>query len=79
MTTKCSTRMTNKTTTKEPNQYSHRLSLPWIDNPTTGVGEGETVIDVDARPKQNVGTYKDGPAIIRRLPIDREEYDLHLT
>jgi len=28
MTTKCSTSMTNKTTTKEPNQYSHRLSLP---------------------------------------------------
>ena len=33
--------------------------------------EGET----SGRPKRNVGTWKDGPAIHRRLPIDGEEYD----
>jgi len=55
----------------------HGTQAPGGDNPTTGVGEGETVIDVDAHPKRNVGTYKykDGPAIIRRLPIDGEEYE----
>ncbi len=53
----------------------HGTQAPGGDNPTTGFGEGETDIDVDARPKQNVGTYKDGPAIIRRLPIDGEEYE----
>ena len=30
MTTKRSMNMTNNTTTKEPNQYSHHLSLPWM-------------------------------------------------
>jgi hypothetical protein len=28
------------------------------------------------RPCQNVGTYKDGPAKIRRLPFDGESYEL---
>jgi len=32
-------------------------------------------ISTTGRPKQqNVGRYKDGPAIIRRLPIDGESY-----
>ena len=35
---------------------------PRGDNPNTGVGQGETVVDVEAHPKRNVGTYKDGPA-----------------
>jgi hypothetical protein len=30
-------------------------------------------------PRQNVGTYKDGPAIIRRLPIDGESYKFSLV
>jgi hypothetical protein len=32
--------------------------------------------EVARRPCQNVGTYKDGPAKIRRLPIDGESYEL---
>jgi hypothetical protein len=48
---------------------------PRGDNPNTGVGQGETVVDVEAHPKRNVGTYKDGPAKIRRLHIEGEEYE----
>ncbi len=40
------------------------IGLPVQDLPTAG------------QPRQNVGTYKDGPAIIYCLPIDGESYDL---
>ena len=53
----------------------HGIQASGGDNPTTGVSEGGTVIDIDACPKRNVGTYKDGPAIICCLPIDGEEYE----
>ncbi len=38
-------------------------------------GGEEDVID-NGRPRCNVGTYKDGPAKIWRLPIDGESYEL---
>jgi hypothetical protein len=31
------------------------------------------------RPRQNVGTYKDGPAIIRQSPIECKSYDFTFT
>ncbi len=40
---------------------------------------GSPVQDLTAAgcPQQNVGTYKDGSAIIHRLPIDGESYDFN--
>ncbi len=53
--------------------------LPGGDNPNTVVGDGGGGggggTEVETRPRRNVGTYKDGPAKIRRLPIDGEEYE----
>ncbi len=43
------------------------------------VSEGEETAqngETSTRPRQNVGTYKDGPVIIRWLPIKGESYDL---
>ncbi len=34
-----------------------------------------SVDNVSTRPRQNIGTYKEGPAIIRKLPINGEEYE----
>jgi hypothetical protein len=51
-----------------------------VDNASTvdGIVIGLPVQDLPAagRPQQNVGTYKDGPAIICHLPINGESYDL---
>jgi hypothetical protein len=50
------------------------------DNTVTGgedaVPGGEDAVTDTGRPRQNVGTYKDGPAKIQRLPIDGESYKL---
>jgi hypothetical protein len=50
------------------------------DNPVIGgdnaVPGGDTAVADNGRPCGNVGTYKDGPAKIRRLPIDGESYEL---
>jgi len=41
-----------------------------------GVPEGVPVGNANGRPKRrNVGTYKDGPANIRKFPIDGESYE----
>jgi len=55
----------------------HGTQAPGGVNPiTTGVHhENEPVATTEARPKRNVGTYKDGPVKICRLPIDGEEYE----
>jgi hypothetical protein len=42
---------------------------------TAPEGDTTTVSQVPSRPRRNVGTWKDGPAIHRRLPIDDEDYD----
>jgi hypothetical protein len=51
-----------------------------VDNASTvdGIMIGLPVQDLPAagQPQQNVGTYKNGPAIICCLPIDGESYDL---
>jgi hypothetical protein len=39
------------------------------------VSGGETNVHNSGRPRRNVGTYKDGPAKIRCLPIDGESYE----
>jgi hypothetical protein len=36
---------------------------------------GDNVVVDNGRPQRNVGTYKDGPAKIRQLPIDGESYE----
>ena len=41
--------------------------------------EGDTHRTSTGRPKRKVGTWKDGPSIHRRLPIDGEEYDYSFT
>ena len=50
------------------------------DNTVTGgedaVPGGEDAVTDTGRPRWNVGTYKDGPDKIRRLPIDGESYEL---
>ena len=55
----------------------HGTQAPGGDNPiANGDHSGnETVAATEARPRRNVGTYKDGPAKIRRLPIDGKEYE----
>ena len=55
----------------------HGTQAPGGDNPiANGDHSGnETVAAIEARPRRNVGTYKDGPAKIRRLPIDGKEYE----
>ncbi len=47
-------------------------------NNYNAVSGGDTATNNTAsgRPRRNVGTYKDGPSIIRRLPIDGESYNL---
>jgi hypothetical protein len=40
------------------------------------VSGGGDVVHDSGRPRRNVGTYKDGPAKIRRFPIDGESYEL---
>jgi hypothetical protein len=50
------------------------------NNAVTGgendVPGGEEDVTDNGRPRPNVGTYKDGPAKIQRLPIDGESYKL---
>jgi hypothetical protein len=58
-----------------PTVASPETHVPGGDNPHTVVGNSESIDDVETRPRRNVGTYKDGPAKIRRLPIDGEEYE----
>jgi hypothetical protein len=64
-------------------------TIPWQETTATGGVETPSVDNwgVEApnentagRPRRNnVGTYKDGPAIIRRLPIKGESYDFSFT
>jgi hypothetical protein len=45
-------------------------------SPTVPEGAPNTNIDtLNKRPRRNVGTYKDGPANIRKFPIKGEEYN----
>jgi hypothetical protein len=56
------------------------FTFPGGDNPVTGgvnaFPGGDTAVVDNGRPRCNVGTYKDGPAKIRRLPIDGKSYEL---
>ncbi len=54
-------------------------TIPFQEN--TAIGGVEAPTDnTSGRPRRNnMGTYKDGPAIIRRLPIDGESYDFSLS
>ncbi len=49
---------------------------PSNNNNTVSGGDTATNNTASGRPQRNVGTYKDGPSIIWRLPIDGESYDL---
>jgi hypothetical protein len=54
--------------------------FPRGDNPVTGgvnaFPGGDTAVIDNGHPRRNVGTYKDGPTKIRRLPIDGKSYEL---
>jgi hypothetical protein len=56
--------------------HDNQFNLPVENNAVTGgendVPRGEKDVTDNGRPRRNVGTYKDGPAKLRRLPIDGE-------
>ena len=47
-----------------------------LDEVTEGVIDSE---GATTRPSRNVGTWKDGPAMIRKFPIDGEEYEFNFN
>ncbi len=49
---------------------------PSNNNNAISGGDTATNNTASSRPWCNVGMYKDGPSIIRRLPIDGESYNL---
>jgi hypothetical protein len=49
---------------------------PSNNNNAVSGGDTATNNTASGRPRRNVGTYKDGPSIIWRLPINGESYDL---
>ncbi len=49
---------------------------PSNNNNTVSGGDTATSNTASGCPRHNVGTYKDGPSIIRQLPINGESYDL---
>ena len=57
-------------------------SEPTNHHPTSSASSSQStstdpiLLHPSGRPARNVGTYKQGPANIRRYPIDGEEYDL---
>jgi hypothetical protein len=51
-------------------------NFPTGKNINENENQGANGFTSSGRPCRNVGTYKDGPAIIRRLPIDNESYEL---
>ncbi len=68
-----------------PSQVSERVndieqvSEGVNDIKPAAISEGEETAqngETSTRPQQNVGMYKDGPAIIQQLPIEGESYDL---
>ncbi len=50
-------------------------SLATVD-PNNSVNNG---LSASGQPQRNVGNYKQGPAKIRRLPIDGEQYDISFS
>ncbi len=50
-------------------------AVPGIDT-ANAVPGGDSAVAANGRPRRNIGSYKDGPAKIRRLPIDGESYEL---
>jgi hypothetical protein len=52
------------------------LNFPTGENVNENENQGDNGFTSSGRPCQNVGTYKDSPAITRHLPIDDESYEL---
>jgi hypothetical protein len=50
-------------------------AVPGIDTPNAVPG-GDSAVAANGRPRRNIGSYKDGPAKICRLPIDGKSYEL---
>jgi hypothetical protein len=66
-------------TYNQQNHPSPTTTPPQSQNSPLLLPGGEQFIpnkELMGSPCQNVGTYKDGPAKIRRLPIDGESYEL---
>ena len=51
-------------------------NFPTGENINENENQGDNGFISSGRPRWNVGTYKDGPKITRRLPIDNESYEL---
>ncbi len=51
-------------------------NFPTGENINGNENQGDNGFTSSGRPHQNVGTYKDSPAITRCLPIDNESYEL---
>ncbi len=49
----------------------------WEGGQTNDMVENE--LSATGRPRRNVGNYRQGPAKIRRLPINREQYDFSFS
>jgi hypothetical protein len=74
-----------------PNPYVHdhdtdpdKITNPEGDNESEGgalapEGHNESEGDAFERPSRNMKSWKDGPANIRKFPIDGEEYDFTFT
>jgi hypothetical protein len=70
--------------TKADISFLHPIPIPGGDTRNFPTGEninenenqGDNGFTSSGRPCQNVGTYKDNPAITRCLPIDDESYEL---
>jgi hypothetical protein len=56
--------------------YLHPIPIPGGDPHNFHENQGDNELISCGRPCQTVGTYKDGPAITRCLPIDNESYEL---
>ena len=48
---------------------------PYANEPINPAAAAATNPSNSGRPRRNVGTYKDGPATIRKFPIEGESYD----
>ena len=58
----------------DPEGVAERINAP-TDNLGLFHDDGSPPALPPIRPRRNVGTYKDGPARIRKFPIDGESYD----
>ncbi len=64
-----------------PEEASHEILVQLDHSPATVIpfNSVDNGLSASGRPQRNVGNYKQGPAKIRRLPIDGEQYDFSFS